>query len=73
MKCLVDRIRYPVLTLPLSCRYYRSAGTFQCRFHILEIDIDITRFGDDFGNASCRVGKCVVGFAESIEEIQILI
>ena len=41
--------------------------------HVLEVDVDISRDSDDFGDASCGGGQHVIGFLEGFGEFHVAV
>ena len=66
MEGVIDSFLHTVLTLAEACTHQCHATILQYRLHVVEVEIDYSVHGDDFGDALCRYAQCVVGLAEGI-------
>ena len=73
MNGVFDGFLSPVFTLCDTGTHNGLAAVFHHGLDILEVDVDITGNGDDFGDATCSSGQHVVGFLEGFGELHVAV
>ena len=63
---VLDGHAYAVVSFAIACTHDGHAAVFQYGFYIVEVEVDLSMQGDDFGNALGGYRKGVVCFVESV-------
>ena len=67
---ILDGFIYSAFSLAITCTHDSHATIFQYCLHIVEVEVDESVYGNDFGDTLGCNAQCVVCFAESIEHSQ---